>query len=366
MSAISAYSKNFENVLQSVHNQMREKMAKQTLKENAKKLQEILSTIKIEVNRLRTDKDFAVSELGRQYEEFFNEIATFQNAGRKGVGGNLSGKTLFRRGSRTKTSVEADNIFEDDLDALFSYIANQNRGYHLVGGQGATTMSLVDIATETEKNIIDTINKAAEKAQSKYRAKQLKAELSQKVDVTGFPKEVTISLRSNLLDNIDFQTLAELLKDATFTAKQYTSYRKGSDAADFSAIGLKLGQTNPYKSITGALSSIYASVKDQNKIFFRGLSTVTYSDRSHSASPESVELHFTHLRFIYELRGEGLFDKSGNSAIAKYIIYNDPNSDAIFVRDTASIILEELDSKVAHRNLFGVLHLAASRVNSNK
>jgi hypothetical protein len=28
----------------------------------------------------------------------------------------------------------------------------------------------------------------------------------------------------------------------------------------------------------------------------------------------------------------------------KYLIYNDPNSDAIYVKDTASIILEALDS----------------------
>ena len=114
----------------------------------------------------------------------------------------------------------------------------------------------------------------------------------------------------------------------------------------------------------GSLSSIYSNVADQKKVFFRGLSIITYPDKKHSATPEFVSLHFTHLRFIYELRGEGLLDKNGDSAIAKYIIYNDPNSDAIFVRDTASIIIEEMERKTSH--LFGVIYLSASKVNSNR
>ena len=67
------------------------------------------------------------------------------------------------------------------------------------------------------------------------------------------------------------------------------------------------------------------------------------------------------MRFNYELRGTGLLNSNGNSAIAKYIIYNDPNGDTIYVRDTASLILEEM-SKNKQSNLFGNIVLSASRV----
>ena len=43
----------------------------------------------------------------------------------------------------------------------------------------------------------------------------------------------------------------------------------------------------------------------------------------------------------------------------KYMIYNDPSSDAIFVRDTASIILEALDKATIGNNLFGGISIGA-------
>ena len=116
-----------------------------------------------------------------------------------------------------------------------------------------------------------------------------------------------------------------------------------------------------YKSITGVISEVYRSVNTQRDIFFRGLSILNGSDRTYSATPEEVNIHFSHMRFNYELRGTGLLDSSGNSSIAKYIIYNDPNGDAVYVRDTASLILEEMN-KNKQSNLFGGITLAASRV----
>ncbi|MDD7754540.1 MAG: hypothetical protein PUJ51_08535 [Clostridiales bacterium] len=48
----------------------------------------------------------------------------------------------------------------------------------------------------------------------------------------------------------------------------------------------------------------------------------------------------------------------------KYLIYNDPSSDAIYVKDTASIILEALDSAIHSNNLLGDITLSASKVKS--
>jgi hypothetical protein len=68
------------------------------------------------------------------------------------------------------------------------------------------------------------------------------------------------------------------------------------------------------------------------------------------------------LRFIYELRGSGLLGSNGLVMPVKYLIYNDPDSDAIFVRDTASIILEFLKSATRINSLFGEVTLSASKV----
>ena len=116
-----------------------------------------------------------------------------------------------------------------------------------------------------------------------------------------------------------------------------------------------------YKAITGVISEVYKSTNTQREIFFRGLAILNDKDENHSATPEEVNVHFAHMRFNYELRGTGLLDANGNSMIAKYIIYNDPNGDTLYVRDTASLIVEEMN-KNKHSNLFGNVVMSASRV----
>jgi hypothetical protein len=45
------------------------------------------------------------------------------------------------------------------------------------------------------------------------------------------------------------------------------------------------------------------------------------------------------MRFIYELTGVGLYDAQGDPISGvDFLIYNDPGSDAIFVRSTADLI----------------------------
>ena len=129
-------------------------------------------------------------------------------------------------------------------------------------------------------------------------------------------------------------------------------------------VQLHLGDTNLYKPITGVISEVYSSVATQRRIFFRGMQILQGTKKPPSATENEVMIHFTHMRFMYELRGTGIIDSYGNKSVAKYIIYNDPTHDVIYVRDTASIILEEM--KKNRMNLFGGITLAASRVNSHR
>ena len=69
------------------------------------------------------------------------------------------------------------------------------------------------------------------------------------MDVRG--KAVTLNYSKDLPVNVE--RLMYLMKDATFSAKNYTS-NEGQKL--FSEIGLHLGQSNLYKAITGALSEV--------------------------------------------------------------------------------------------------------------
>ena len=64
------------------------------------------------------------------------------------------------------------------------------------------------------------------------------------------------------------------------------------------------------------------------------------------------------MRFAYELAGLGLLDEQNNPLFAKYLIYNVPNSNEIYVKDTASLILDQFESK--YSNVFGTLYLRKS------
>jgi hypothetical protein len=79
---------------------------------------------------------------------------------------------------------------------------------------------------------------------------------------------------------------------------------------------------------------------------------------------DEVATHFGHMRLIYELRGSGLLDENNHVLPVKYIIYNDPYSDAIYVKDTASILREILLSDVPNPKLFGGISISAGKIKS--
>lgn len=85
---------------------------------------------------------------------------------------------------------------------------------------------------------------------------------------------------------------------------------------------------------------------------------MTKTNEPPSASAEEVMKHFYHMRFIYELSGLGLIDSAtGKPQFVKYLIYNDPATSNIYVQDTASIILNEINKRKGKINTFGTIRL---------
>lgn len=357
----------YSALLQKVHNKVQNNLVRDSLIAQALEIQNLLQEIKLVAKKMEQPPVDAVEqELIDEYKDFINEIIAIENAARADSDKtrSLKSSALFRRSNKTKTINGADNIFEEEFAALEAaldkHFGGSGKIYDFLGGtHGADVASMRDLTEDLKRTVIDSVQEVADHLGAKYQAKDLLKGRSQKVDNTGLSINLELGLN---VDSNKLEKLAYYLKDATFTDKQYT--RWGHEGLrSLAGLQLHLGNTMLYKAITGVLSEIYNSTNTQREIFFRGLTILNNDDKNHSATPEEVNIHFAHMRFNYELRGTGLLDPNGKSMIAKYIIYNDPDSDIIYVRDTASLIVEEMN-KNRVSNLFGNIVLSASRVRS--
>lgn len=357
----STKKEDFSVALQKIHDAMIKKMKTKTDKRNALELQSILQQIKQTAKEMNSISDSAPgAAINSDFQELINQAFLFQK--KSGVhGGLLQANTLFRRQHGTKTVKEADDIFEEDLAAVLA--AAEFMGGNtsismqdfLVGTSSTTTRSIANLADDTASGILQKL--------AEYENKKVSTKITKntgKVDING--KSITLSYSKDLPFSIE--RLLVLMKDATISAKNYksTSWANGQvSIKDLAEINLQLGHTNLYKAITGALSEVKLGHKQQHEIFYRGINTIINNSHGYG---DITQLHFNHLRFIYELRGSGLLDSNGLVMPVKYLIYNDPDSDAIFVKDTASLILEILQSSTRVNSLLGEVTLSASKVKS--
>lgn len=359
------YSKDrpYNEILEDVHSRMRLKMLRNQHTKDALELQTILQEIKKVAADFNNLNDSVIGqELRDQYQDLikmaFNVQSQFHS-------GNLKANTLFRRGSETKTIASADNIFEEDLAALLTAgeILGGNEDikieYFLMGTKSTGTKATRHYNPKDmldDKNVEKLLQQLAEKEQKRVSTQVRDA--TGKVDING--RAITLSYSKDLPFKVE--RLMQLMKDATFSVKSYTSKAWDiENKKDWSEIGLTLGNSNLYKAVTGALSEVKMGHKQQNSFFFRGVNTIL--NNSHGFG-NITTTHFSHLRFIYELRGSGLLDENGLIMPVKFLIYNDPSSNAIYVKSTASIILEALDSATRGNNLLGDISLSASKVQS--
>lgn len=356
-------SEDYSVILQRVHDHLRSKMYNHTSKKEAKELQDILQEIKLAAHDFDNLSDSYIgNELYKQYYDLINQTFKIQSVYHNS---NFKASTLFRRGNKIKTISEAGNIFEEDLASLMA--AGEFLGGNetiqvqsfLFGTQSTGTRATqkynINNLLDDEK-VEDLLKKLAQKENKRISTQVRNA--AGKVDISG--KAITLNYSKTLPYKVE--RLMELMKDATFSAKNYTSNAWDiTKKKDWNEIGLHLGNTNLYKAITGALSEIQMGHKQQTSFFFRGVNTILNDKHSYGSITAQ---HFSHLRFIYELRGSGLLDQNGLIMPVKYLIYNDPSSDAIYVKDTASIILEALDSTIHSNNLLGDITLSASKVKS--
>ena len=294
--------------------------------------------------------------LDEQAQILIDEALGILNSNRKGKN-RLNGNELFHRAHGTSTSFGGDDIFEEEFAATLTVIEQQATGHSvdisqkLVGGQAANVL-IDEVGKDVEKFMNKYVEKITKRISNTGNQKEghwvKPVARSGKVDVNGItPVDVSAEL------NPKWEQLYQLFSGCTFSVKNYSSYFAKS-------LDIHLGNTDVYKALYGVLSKVGYDSNEINSIIHAGL-------RSYDASGnKTVATHFYHMRYIYELTGVGLYDKNGEPISGvDFLIYNDPNSDAIFVRSTADMIAQELEKE--HRTSpFGGIKVAKADFNSDK
>lgn len=385
MSAVSTFAVNrdlpLNGILNNIHSVMKERMDNQyknnDLENKARIIESFLKQLKQEPYTFKKNRSkYRIltdtrNELSDILIDTQNELFQQNSA--------LGGTRLFRRTHSKflgKTNAKADDVFEEEFATLITSlmkkkgISNKNISTNimLIGGQSATTEAIENLSQETKNTLIELTNEAIveqgkrlgkETTQTKY-IKEIVAATG-KVDVS-VPMNIEITENGDDLIN----NFLKAIQGMNFSLKNYRSkiLSKNKKTGKYNYIGtrsegeisLHLGDSNLPKAVMGALSP-YLSVKDQENVYYRGITILSgKSKEPDTASYKEINEHFAHLRFIYELRGQGLLANGSNQAV-DFIIWNDPDSENIAVESTLAIILNRWEQ---YSSLYGRVSLAAS------
>ena len=299
----------------------------------AKKLQDFFQMLKRAASDINTlpsnlDKELFQQLLDRTTQIFEKKI------------GSAKTKDLFRR--MGKNSYERGDIFERELSAVIQAVAEKasnkvslgGKEYEIRTGQqtGSTTLTddLIQAFQEKLKEGF-TKEKALKELQSASGEFQKRVQI--KTDIQGISVEIDASMKGTPIEEIQ-----QLLSQATFTAKSYASEGFNTQTQKMEMINdlyptIHLGNSNPVRAVYGALTSLgYNS----------STATSAYAASSHliKKNNQKVINHIYHLRYLYELTGAGTKMLTGEYKEARFLIYNDPATDNIYVKSSAEILAE--------------------------
>lgn len=239
----------------------------------------------------------------------------------------------------------ADDVFEAELEKLLQIAGREatgtktiKMGVGLVGGQSgninqAGLDAFVDIVQDISKDSLQTMTENAQqavnKAAKKSRLITAPTFRSGKVDVTGYSADWVIGAEIKP----EWEDFIKTFTGASFSVKNYSS-RSQNEV-------IHIGNSNPYKAIYSVLSDdLGYGAQESAHIYYH---TVNFY-AGPGAGKDIVGSHIVHLRFAYELTGNGLYDSEGNRIDgADFFIYNDPASNNIWVRSTKKMIAEIQD-----------------------
>ena len=271
----------------------------------------------------------------RLQDEIYKDIANRVDKALGLKSGSLFNRTHGRFYDQAK-SLGADDIFEIELKQFLEEAVRTAIGNN--GDQALSTLKVIGSDTGylklhsyAEKAVKQSLQGFANKNVKNIGLRAIKA------DVNSFSSDYEITAD---LDPY-WKDFLKVFANARFTVKNYNGKSLQTE--------IHLGDTDLRKAIISPLK-YYGRFNDKAAIhiFDHAISVIT--NKTHEKDSEKVGDHLLHLRFAYELAGEGLVDEQGNEISgADFFIYNDPTSNNIFVRSTKQMIKEYLDEQTYQR-----------------
>lgn len=356
----------FAKILNEIHQEMTSKIEQNINDEKAKKIEEILRKIKKAVKDLEnatTDSTIVnkeSKELAQLIKQTFNEQLITHSTLK-------SPTALFYRAHKSVSSIKGtDDIFQEEFGYLIKAAA-KIKGIDInietiIGGQSqSSTQALNKLSEHMQTEILKITNEAL-----KNQAKRINSmKISPFVEISARAGKTDIFTPNLKVQEDGSSLISEFLNTISgvnFSLKNYSSFQKDTGKGTqkkLTDINIHLGKSNPYKAITGSLSEILSDPRAQKRVYWRGMTILAgQSQDPDTASEDQVYKHFGHLRFIYQLRGAGLIDESGRHQVADFIIWNDPNSENIAVRSTASLIAQYWEE---YSSTFSPISISASK-----
>lgn len=299
------------------------------------------------ISRYEVDNsgDIERAEKMESYLRYFKKVGRHTEAGKANLVGDLeyqalgdlsddintalglNRSTIFRsRHSKYRDKQGlwgVDDIFEAELKELLN--AAVKKATSNTGTADAKTLGQLDgnIATEFLQSMSEEGQLIIDKEYQTSFLIEKPTFRSQKIDVQSFTGEFSIDTQIKP----EWREFIEVFSGANFTVKNYSNSQYDT---------IHLGRTVLPKAVGGILSVLYPA-KQATHIYYHAISYVNKSDKE-------VSSHILHLRFAYELTGDGLYDKEGHQlSAADFFVYNNPDSDDIWVRSTKAMISEAMD-----------------------
>lgn len=400
---ISDYSK----ILKQIHNSLESDLRKRVLKNEAIRLQGYLQKIKSVIiyfsnaSSLKNVKNASEGLVKQQVKEMIedesintyltiveNAMAARRASGSQKTSLNLLLQSHYKNAKKRQVRSHLEGtstVSEDDLhyiaqglEQTITNMPSTNIYYtgreqvHILENEDLGKNLVKDINTKVNGGIRGYLEKEAKKYNEKYALTDIAYETSAKVDFSG--KNLLEIIAKYEIQDEWLKDFATLMAQATISLKGYvgTYYPEGGEA-DWKDPGLHLGKSFLLKPVVAVTDKLGWSNVDRNgprDIFYRGAQTLVKTNRDRPGHPtatsDEIIEHFTHMRYTYELTGYGLYDNYNNneSTYVKYIIYNDPQSERVYVKDTASLLLEFFKNKSSVSDLYSIIKVKASSIQS--
>lgn len=248
---------------------------------------------------------------------------------------------LFRR---TGNSYQQGSYFERELEAVIKAVLNKSFDGNIDLGDYEISTGQKTGTTTITKEMTNKLNELLAQGLSKEEAfkqidttnnKLYQKRVQIKTDIQG------VSVDINAITNPNWQKVQSLLQNVTISAK---SYRTKTWDVNEKMWKLKelyptihLGKaTNPYRAIYGTLSDLGYSHSTAQSAYYAGQNRIKEGN-------QNVINHMYHLKYIYELIGAGTVILGSKYNNVRFLVYNDPSTDNIYVQSAASILSDIFD-----------------------